>query len=182
MVVRRPSTDRLTTAIRLSDDRQLIVWRPPSDWMTTVKRFFCASVKHCRSSFICCAFRLTDNFPERSWQMDIIQLSTCREHRSNLRWPFSCNATTDTGNQERFIGMLLSIRYEIVNIFLSGVVTAHRVNGVTHALHAMSLPPNGTEFFIRYSGGTASMGSVCIASEYKYFIGSQMGNVVWSDA
>ena len=111
-------------------------------------------------------------FPKIIWQGDVLHCGGSREKRGYLVGREAGYTTTDAGDEEMLVGMLLGVCDELVNIGADGVnASLHGGDGIALPLHAVAIAHYGTEMQMGNSGGTASVHTGKIATEDKHLIG-----------
>ena len=92
----------------------------------------------------------------------------------------SGDATTDAGNEERLVLMLLGKLDELINVGFDGFHTAlHRWDGITLALQTHALAHNSPKLAVGDVGRTAAVHTFQVASEHKNLVRLQLCNKLW---
>lgn len=121
--------------------------------------------------------------PKRFWQADIAQINGSLEQWCNFFVLEASNAAADAGDEKMHFGMFLGKDNEFIYVGLDEVHAAvHGGYGVTFALQAHALSPDGTELIKGNTGGPTAVHACQVAAENKNLIVGQRVHKLRCDA
>ena len=121
--------------------------------------------------------------PKRFWQADIAQINGSLEQWCDFFVLEAGNAAADAGDEKMHFGMFLGKDDEFIYVGLDEVHAAvHSGYGVTFALQAHTLSPDGTKLIEGNTGGTSAVHASQVAAENKNLIVGQRFYKLWRNA
>ena len=123
------------------------------------------------------------NIHKTLWQSDILYSNCASEQWRDFAVLESRDAAADSRDEEGEFGMLFSKFDELIDVWADGFDAAlHCWYGVRLSLQADALSEDCAKFFFGYPRRPAVMVSVEVAAKNKYFVCSELRDVVRCDS